>query len=167
MGGPNSGKRDFYAALDMSGPDTSSIGIDFKLIEMNNQKFQIWDMAGQERFRLITNANLRSAKFILIFGSDFEEVQGFISTITQEDPGFVFSGITYNMNNNVPGLQDFSEDLLAVQLHQDEVQEGATKAEVNRIVGQLLPQVVAVARANPVVPPVVKPPEKKKSCVIM
>ena len=69
----------------------STIGIDFKILYLENQKYQIWDTAGQEKFRAITTSYYRSASLILLFGTnivdwvhnvgahfDLRQVHGFI-----------------------------------------------------------------------------------------
>lgn len=48
----------------------STIGLDFRIVNIGNEKFRLWDTAGQERFRTITRSYYRGANLILIFGAN-------------------------------------------------------------------------------------------------
>lgn len=76
IGSDNAGKTAFLNALTASpfnepNPVSSTIGIDFKhhTVPVDNYrvKFQIWDTAGQQRFRTITSAYYRGAQTIMVF----------------------------------------------------------------------------------------------------
>jgi len=70
----------------------STIGVDFKIktlnVEGTNVKLQIWDTAGQDRFRTITSSYYRHANGIIIAyditdTQSFENVQKWLEEITR------------------------------------------------------------------------------------
>lgn len=87
IGDSNVGKSSFllrYADDEFNDSHTSTIGIDFKTKFIvhkylgNNKiiKQQIWDTAGQEKFRIIVNSYYRGAYFALLF-FDFTNIESF------------------------------------------------------------------------------------------
>jgi hypothetical protein len=49
-------------------------GIDFRLCTLNNIRYQVWDLAAQERFRTITNCYYRGAHTIVLCPTTVEEL---------------------------------------------------------------------------------------------
>ena len=85
-----------------------TIGVDFKLItrEYRNQKFklQIWDTAGHERFRTITNSYYRGTDaVILVFDltreNTFEEVEYWLKEITENAADNIIIHLVGNKND--------------------------------------------------------------------
>ena len=93
----------------------ATIGLDFRLKTINLQndkkvKAQIWDTAGQDRFRAITKNYYRGANGILLIfdltdHSSFEHVRNWIEQIKEEAPEniiiYLVGNKTDNINNRV------------------------------------------------------------------
>lgn len=70
VGDSDTGKSTFITNLEKyTISHISTIGIDFAIVEQDDCRFQVWDTAGQGRFRTITSAYYRGCHFALVFAN--------------------------------------------------------------------------------------------------
>lgn len=73
--GSNMDRKRYITQLNPNHPALMTTGIDFFLYTHKQAKFQIWDSAGQERFRTISMAYMRNANAIVIIPEDAEDIR--------------------------------------------------------------------------------------------
>jgi Ras-related protein Rab-8A len=131
LGDTNSGKIELiqqFVAYKHVPNFLSTIGVDFKVktIEISNKfiKLQIWDMAGQERFRAITAAHYKNAQgFIIVFNCDkvksFENVKMWHQqcSIGGSNIPIILIGIVPDPNSNCSYISESQATSLANELN--------------------------------------------------
>ena len=73
VGSMGSGKTEFINGC--AEENNYSVGIDFRFVNYNNIRYQVFDTAGQERFRTLMQRTLSQADSVLIFSGDFQDME--------------------------------------------------------------------------------------------
>ncbi|VVC75427.1 hypothetical protein AQUSIP_07170 [Aquicella siphonis] len=60
-------------------PMPRTVGMDFIVVHVNNRRFQLWDMTGQEHFRSITSIYTKNADVYIYIDADPETIKKFES----------------------------------------------------------------------------------------
>ena len=160
----------------------STIGIDYKLknVEMENGKtvkLQIWDTAGQDRFRALAKSYYKGADGIIVIYSvlakqSFKNVQNWIDQIkaeTDEETIIVLVGNKIDDEDNREITKEEGEEL-ALSFGVDFFECSAkTGANINSVFNELVKKIVDVnvktkSRGEKLTQKKVGGEEKKKKC---
>ena len=124
---------------------TATIGIDYynKTVETDNQtiRLQIWDTAGQEQFRSLSPAYIRSSVFaVVVYSVDnrdsFSELDYWVNMIRQEWP------VNREKKNDIIIIGNKSD---LVDVRQINIEEGESKAKQ---LGCLFLETISKTRVN-------------------
>jgi GTPase SAR1 family protein len=119
----------------------TTIGIDFKILDLPSGKYKIRDLAGQERFRTMTPAYIRNANIVLLFSPD-NNLLSQLRTL-----GFEIHQIDYDLGASEAALIRNENPFENVR-----AQPRVPAAQAREITENLLPQVSLQLRAPAAAP---------------
>ena len=109
VGDTNSGKSAFFWDF-LRNPEQEKlslpVGIDFRIIKIDSQQFQLWDAGGQEKSHKITDSHFKQTNLILCFGDTNSYGKSYLSEWVDKEldlfkSGWVMFTLQYPDNKTV------------------------------------------------------------------
>jgi len=152
----------------------STVGLDFTFVTgHNNMKLQVWDMAGNEGFRVTTKFYFKNTRIFLIFPTSIEDVKEYCKNINQYSEMKKLIFIMQPNTENIKSL-DFSsvKHLITDVLAWDQVKNGDELAEVVskaivKIVKNNISQIISSGRIEIIDPNNSNDQDTPSKCLVM